>query len=81
MPLVRDKTKQKTEHLGKFIWAAENDCPCRSCYHVHLISTDDYRCLRNHCHGCPDPLPEPEHIWNKRGRCIRCGAFKKKYKD
>ena len=85
MMLVRDKTKKRTEYKGRPTLAVDALCPCRPCFHVHdcgrLNSQGqwemDMHCATNWNSGCPHPLPEPQHIFSKRGRvCQRCGEKK-----
>lgn len=81
--LVRDRTLPKTEYKGRPTQAADEMCPCRPCYNAHDCGWTDYRghrvvhmeCATRYNHGCPSPMPEPEHIFSPRGRmCKRCGA-------
>jgi len=84
--LVRDKTKLKTEYKGRLTWAYDSLCPCRSCFNAHDCGywnsqgkwVVDMHCVTNRNSGCPNPLPEPTHIFMERGRvCKRCGTHRK----
>jgi len=79
MMKVRDKTQ--TGYKGRPTYAIDMYCPCRSCYNAHdcgYVNSQghkvvDMHCATNYNRGCPEPKPEPQHIW--RGKtCIRCGA-------
>ena len=78
MKLVRDRTKSKSEVGGRTGWAIDSACPCRSCYRMRNFG---YRgspkryCVKLRYFGCPDPMPEPEHILRTKpcSICIRCG--------
>ena len=80
---VRDKTKKRSEYKGRITDARDELCPCRSCYNAHDCGHLDYRgkqlvhmaCATRWNNGCPQPLPEPEHIFKseKANICKRCG--------
>jgi hypothetical protein len=88
---VRDHTKKASEYQGQPTKAANSFCPCRPCYHPHDWKTPvpvykggvhvtnnyppDMRCCTRENHGCPQPIPEPEHIFSAKGTvCMRCKA-------
>jgi hypothetical protein len=66
-------------------WVVDRSCPCRSCYHIHNMDWkdsqgnwhDEFRCVRNHYNGCPQPKPEPKHDKGKgyRKYCKVCGSL------
>lgn len=82
---VRNKQYKVSDHLGSWTDASDEECPCRSCFHPHdfgfnLIS--GYKvlmlCMTRERGGCPDIIPEPEHVYTKNGKvCKRCGHNKK----
>lgn len=88
---VRDRTEKETEYKGRPIEACDRFCPCRPCFHAHdcgynqQVYTDGQwtsnewivrmECATRHNNGCPQPLPEPDHIYvsNRGYVCKRCG--------
>ena len=57
---------------------------CRPCYNCHdckppdprhskKVYSDVFSCAVNWNNGCPQPLPNPNHILNRQGRCKKCG--------
>jgi hypothetical protein len=82
MTLVRDRTLKKTEYKGRETDACDSRCPCRECYNAHdcsYLNTVGKQVVRMECatrwnNGCPNPKPEPQHIYSARGKvCKRCG--------
>ena len=79
---VRDRTRKVSEHKGRNTDACEAVCPCRPCYRPHdcgYFLRGDWKvnmeCVTRYHQGCPQPLPEPEHLPAQRGgRCQRCGT-------
>lgn len=51
--------------------------------HVETKYEVDMQCATRGNHGCPDPKPEPEHIFGERGGtlCKRCRAVYKPTKE
>lgn len=77
---VRDRTKSSSEYKGRSTYAIDKYCPCRSCWNSHDCGKFEggrwhanMACATNYNTGCPNPLPEPQHIW-KGKTCVRCGA-------
>lgn len=77
---VRDRTWEFGTTRGKWAEAEDEFCPCRPCW--NLSSPNE--CLIRRNHGCPNPKPEPEHIFSlktisiktdaiKYRKCLRCG--------
>ena len=79
---VRDYTKNIKEYKGRWTYAVDNVCPCRSCYNAHdcgYINSQgkqivDMQCATNHNSSCPQPKPEPKHQLNRQKRCVKCGV-------
>lgn len=66
---VRDKTLKENDYKGHFVNTPDMECPCRSCFDVYNCyyklsnkCIDDFQCLTNYNHGCPDPKPRPNHL-------------------
>ena len=90
---VRDLTKSARESGGRWTEALEPECPCRSCYAPRALWRNirdydeqgqarnrlvlDVRCASRDDHGCPRPMPDPQHIRPTRRtrKCKRCGAW------
>lgn len=89
---VRDMTLGVWEYKGKWTQASDSMCPCRPCYNAHDCGRNETRytragepyrewaprmeCATRYNDGCPDPMPEPVHVFGKRGRlCKRCGQI------
>ena len=81
---VRNHIKLVSEYKGRWTDASDAECPCRPCFSPHdcgfrassgkwVISME---CSTRYNSGCPDPIPEPQHIFkNKNSRkCVRCQA-------
>lgn len=75
----------KGDYNDKMAFAANKDCPCRPCFHIHDFQyinsqghvVHDYKCQQNANHGCPYPTPEAVHDFGKRRKtCSRCGVLK-----
>lgn len=77
---VRDRTWEFGTTRGKWVEAEDEQCPCRSCWNI----AGPAECLIRRNHGCPDPKPEPDHIFSiksvsiktyaiKDRKCARCG--------
>jgi hypothetical protein len=84
MIIVRNETLKKTDYKGKPCYAIDMTCPCRHCYNCHDCTppnpvhsrkfySDIFHCATNWNGGCPQPLPEPIHDFNRQKRCKRCG--------
>jgi len=81
---VRDHTLKPSEYNGRPCEAADELCPCRSCFHPHDFGhyTTEYlkdgrqksvwiprmRCLTRERGGCPTPTPPPEHVTRQGDR-------------
>lgn len=86
---VRDYTKFITEYKGRFTDACEEACPCRSCFVPHDCGftnsqgrhIENMECVTRYNHGCPNTKPEPGHILNRLGYCIRCKVKVDKAKE
>ena len=95
--LVRDKTIPKTEYKGRPTEASDDFCPCRPCYlphdcgHDRWITVSGYQqvqhvinmeCATRWNGGCPQPKPEPEHVYtsDRAMVCKRCGMRRAKPK-
>ena len=84
---VRERALPRTEDKGRETDARDELCPSRPCYNAHncarsdsnYLSHPDMRCAIRENHGCPMPLPKPEHIYkSERARvCQRCGERKR----
>lgn len=86
--IVRDRMLKLTDYKGRRTEADDRLCPCRACYNPHdcgYYSTKRVtilewvvmmECATRWNRGCPEPLPEPQHVYSgARGRtCKRCGA-------
>ena len=90
---VRDLTRSARESNGRWTEALECECPCRSCYaprdcghtahdyddqgEARIRWITEMRCCTRDNHGCPRPMPEPQHIRStpRTRRCERCGAW------
>jgi len=69
--LTRDRTYSIKSFNGRPIDTLDEMCPCRTCFIIHQNHNE---CFTRFSIGCPEYLPEPDHISNKQGlRCIRCG--------
>lgn len=83
---VSDYTKPISEDRGRLTDAYDEVCPCRPCYAPYDFGRTDSQgrhienieCATRHNHGCPNPLPEPEHMLIRSGDCKRC-KFKTLY--
>jgi hypothetical protein len=88
MVKVRDRTQDRKSYSGSEADAKDRECPCRSCFRIHDYGSTDYsgkwvtnyRCWRREQDGCPDNIPEPEHIFvsDRAYVCKRCGYRRKK---
>jgi hypothetical protein len=78
---VRDRTWESRTTKGKWVDAEDEVCPCRPCWNI----TSPGECVIKKNHGCPDPKPEPDHMFSlktisiktesiKHRKCVRCGA-------
>jgi len=79
---VRNKLIKKSDHNGRLCSAIDENCPCRKCYRPHDFRKSyddphDMRCVNNYNHGCPDPVPQPDHIFSRK-KCKRCGEIENK---
>jgi len=94
---VRDRRYKITQFKGHVIDCPYADCPCLSCYNVqdcgYYLGSDPFEqwlesfdCLTHVNHGCPDPKPQPNHLFRNTKRfqnrkagdifcCIRCGQL------
>ena len=94
MPVVRNHLYSQKEYQGKPISAPDPYCPCRPCWHLYHFPWwdksgkrhDNWDCATRANHGCPDPMPEPIHVFyeskkfkkrrpGEKFTCLRCGAF------
>jgi len=93
MTWTRNRLYDPDDYKGKEINAPDKQCPCRPCWHLYHFPYwdgsgkrhDNFDCVTRANEGCPDPKPEPCHIFynskrfqrRKKGdafKCLRCGA-------
>ena len=81
--IARDLTKLKSDYKGHPCFVIDSKCPCRPCYNCHdctppnpvhtkEIYSSIFHCATNWNKGCPDLIPEPNHILNTQKTCKRC---------
>ena len=93
--IARDRTKPKTDYKGREFGCSDAACPCRLCCNNHDCGYEQkvyknglwtsskhitrMECATRHNSGCPDPKPEPLHIYqsDRSYKCLRCGYSRK----
>lgn len=88
---ARNKLLSRDEYKGRETDCCDSVCPCRPCWHAHDCGYRSYsgwvvkmECATRYNGGCPYPLPEPQHVYEKADksekvrryrRCQRCGQY------
>ena len=93
---ARDMTQPKTEYKGREFDCSDAFCPCRPCLNNHdcgynqkvytngLWTSNKWisrmECATRYNGGCPQPRPEPQHIYksDRANICQRCGYSRRR---